>query len=336
MKTLFKGSILIAVVLWISGCQTGAKNETVYVPEIVGDWWQVAGNPDLGEYTTETQQPVDFGIWQAADGTWQIWSCIRHTGCGKNTRLFHGWETQNLTDTMWVPMGIQMMADTSLGEVSGGLQAPHVIKKDGVYHMFYGGWDQICLATGTDGKKFERYVNQDGQPMLFRSASDQWINTRDAMVLHSNDQYYCYYVAHKPSNDTSRLKAAIFCRTSDNLLHWGEERMVSAGGRVADLDYWYGGDSECPFVVQLGGKYVLFRNQRYIGKQINTQYCSSDPLNFGVDNDEYEISQLPVAAPEIIYYNKQYYIAALNPGLDGIRIAKLKFNKTRIRPVIMK
>jgi hypothetical protein len=45
-------------------------------PRIVGDWWQVAGDPELGDLTSPKQQPVDFAIWQAADGTWQLWSCI--------------------------------------------------------------------------------------------------------------------------------------------------------------------------------------------------------------------------------------------------------------------
>ena len=48
---------------------------SAWIPEIVGDWWQIAGNPDLGRYQTDRQQPLDFGIWQAADGTWQLWSC---------------------------------------------------------------------------------------------------------------------------------------------------------------------------------------------------------------------------------------------------------------------
>jgi hypothetical protein len=61
-------------------------------PVLVEDWWQVAGNPDLGDLTSEQQQPVDFGIWQAADGSWQIWSCIRKTKETGKTRLFHGWE----------------------------------------------------------------------------------------------------------------------------------------------------------------------------------------------------------------------------------------------------
>jgi hypothetical protein len=46
----------------------------VDAPFIDGPWWQVAGDPDLGKYTSSEQQPVDFGVWQAADGTWQLWS----------------------------------------------------------------------------------------------------------------------------------------------------------------------------------------------------------------------------------------------------------------------
>jgi len=50
---------------------------------------------------------------------------------------------------------------------------------------------------------------------------------------------------------------------------------------------------------------------------------------FGINQDEkYLVYSLPVAAPEIIYYRGQCYIAALNQGaLDGIRIAKLKWVK---------
>jgi hypothetical protein len=87
-----------------------AAGEEVLTPVIDGDWWQVAGDPDLGEYTRPEQQPVDFGVWQADDGTWQLWSCIRKTGCGGNTRLFYRWEGQNLTDEHWKPMGIAMEA----------------------------------------------------------------------------------------------------------------------------------------------------------------------------------------------------------------------------------
>ena len=68
------------------------KSGPVLVPKISGQWWQVAGSPMEHKYAIERQQPVDFAVWQAADGTWQLWSCIRHTtagGKGGNTRFFY-------------------------------------------------------------------------------------------------------------------------------------------------------------------------------------------------------------------------------------------------------
>jgi hypothetical protein len=78
-------------------------------------WWTVARNPDLGALTGEKQQPVDFAVWQAADGTWQLWSCIRHTKCGGKTRLFDGWEGKSLTDSDWTPVSIKMQAEPQHG-----------------------------------------------------------------------------------------------------------------------------------------------------------------------------------------------------------------------------
>src|SRR6185312_4859312 len=78
--------------------------EPVKKPHIAGEWWQVAGDPDLGELTSPKQQPVDFGLWQAADGTWQLWSCIRSTKEPGHTRLLHRWEGAKITDKSWKPM----------------------------------------------------------------------------------------------------------------------------------------------------------------------------------------------------------------------------------------
>lgn len=296
--------------------------EKVFKPEIDGPWWQVAGDPDLGEYTSPKQQPVDFGIWQAADGTWQIWSCIRHANCGGNTRLFYRWEGKNITDRDWQPMGIAMEADTSLGESKGGLQAPHVIKLDGKYWMFYGDWNNICLAASDDGKKFRRVLNDKGRPQLF---SGPYGNTRDAMVLLVEDKFYCYYTGHQPRDASDKHKCAVFCRTSTDLRNWSDPIKVSAGGSAGGKSNWYGGDCECPFVVHKDGLFYLFRNQRYGTDNLNTQYCSSDPADFGVDDDRCRIGALPVAAPEVVLHDDQYYIAALMPTLKGLRIAKLKW-----------
>lgn len=293
-------------------------------PQIDGDWWQVAGDPDLGAYTSPKQQPVDFGVWQAADGTWQLWSCIRHTECGGRTRLFYRWQGQNLTDQHWEPMGIAMQADTFLGEQSGGLQAPHVIKLGDTYNMLYGDWQRICLAQSRDGKHFTRVLNEEGQPDLF-ALPDPYISARDPMTLKIGNLFYCYYMGHTPKKTSTTFNSVIYCRTSADLRFWSEPVLVSAGGWPADKSNWWGGDAECPFVVEKNGLFYLFRNQLYGENNLNTQYASPNPLAFGVDDDRYLIGTLAVAAPEIILHKDQYYIAALLPSLKGIRIAKLKW-----------
>ncbi len=312
--------LFVSVVHWPSG-HVQAQT-TALKPTIDGPWWQVAADPDLGEYTSPKQQPVDFGVWQAADGTWQLWSCIRHTKCGGNTRLFYRWEGKKITDRDWAPMGIAMEADTSLGEAKGGLQAPHVIRLEGKYLMFYGDWNNICLAESDDGKHFQRVLNGQGRPQLL---SGPYGNTRDAMVLRVADRFYCYYTGHLRKDASDRHKCGIFCRTSSDLRNWSEAIKISAGGTPAGKSNWYGGDCECPFVVHKEGLFYLFRNQRYGTNSLNTQYCSKNPTDFGVDDDQYRIGTLPVAAPEIILHDDQYYIAALMPSLKGIRIAKLKW-----------
>jgi hypothetical protein len=288
------------------------QSSTKLMPFVDGDWWQVAGDPDLGKYTTADQQPVDFAVWQAADGTWQLWSCIRKTSCGGKNRLFHGWEGKNITDANWQPMGIKMEADAKYGETPGGLQAPHVVKQGDTYCMLYGDWDNICLATGKDGKNFERYVLPSGKTGLF--TEEPGANTRDVMALRIGDLWYAYYTAYP------NRQGVDYCRTSPDLKRWSDSTPVAFGGRAGVSPY----DAECPYVVKHKDNYYLFRTQKY-GKEARTSvYCSDDPMNFGINQDRiYFVCELPVAAPEIVQIDGQDYVAALLPNLKGIQIAKL-------------
>jgi len=296
-------------------------NHQCYIPVIDGSWWQVAGNPDLGELSSKEQQPVDFGIWQSGDGKWQIWSCIRKTKEYGHTRLFFRWEGDSINQTNWKSMGISMRGDTTLGEAKGGMQAPYVIPFNKKFLMFYGDWNRICLARSEDGKTFERNL-RNGSPALFGDLNET--NTRDPMVMMVDDQWYCYYTAH-PNNE-----GAIYVRKSPNLYDWGPSVKVSYGGSPGKGKLWL---AECPHVVQYLGKYYLFRTYSYgiyeNGKQISEPktniYCSTNPENFGIDTDSLLIGELPVAAPEIIYHGNQWYIAALLPDLQGIRLAKLNW-----------
>jgi len=309
--------IIITIISLYLSCAQKQNEYRRVKPVIEGEWWQIAGNPDLGELSSERQQPVDFGIWQADDGTWQLWSCIRNTKEMGKTRLFHRWEAKSLFDRNWEPKGVAMRADTSLAEHPGGMQAPYVIKDQNKYLMFYGDWNRICLAESEDGKSFHRVVN-DGSPSLFGDSVE--INTRDAMVLKQDDAWFCYYTAH-PGMD-----GKVFVRTSDDLENWSESTIVSYGGQAGKGKFWL---AECPFVVeQDNGQYYLYRTQSYgtgDGPAKTSIYHSDDLMNFGIENDSGFVGTLEVAAPEIFNFKNQWYIAALMPNLDGIRIAKLSW-----------
>lgn len=295
-----------------------AQDAKPVLPAIDGPWWTVAKDPDLGALGDPArQQPVDFAIWQAADGSWQIWSCIRNTRCGGKTRLFFRWEGAKLTDADWKPMGIAMQADPEKGETPGGLQAPHVMKIGDFYHLWYGDWEHICHATSKDGKTFARDVDAGGKTGLFAEAAGA--NTRDAMVLPIGAKLHCYYTAYP------ERKGSVYCRTAstDDLRKWSDSTRVAFGGSAGTGPY----AAECPFVVYRPESrlYYLFRTQRY-GKDAQTSvYASADPMNFGVDDDRFLVGKLPVAAPEIVQHEGQWYIAALLPSLKGIQVARLKW-----------
>ena len=305
----------------------------VLMPQIDGPWWQVAGNPMEHKYATERQEPVDFSVWQAADGTWQLWSCIRNTTAGGpegKTRFFYRWEGKNLSDTNWNPMGIAMEADPLLGETPGGLQAPHVVKIGETYHMFYGDWVNICHATSKDGKSFTRVIQAGGKTGMFTEGPGT--NTRDVMLLPHAGKWFAYYTAYP------NRQGMVYVRTTRDFKIWSQSTVAAFGGQAGTGP----SSAECPHVVKLGpNNFYLLRTQTYGPYNPNKSgfrkrdapktsvYYSNDPTMFGINQDDrYFICTLPVAAPEIIYYKRQYYIAALNQGaLDGIRIAKLKWVK---------
>ena len=342
MKRIF-GYLVFVLAIGAIG-HGGQVSQEVSTPQIEGPWWQVGGNPMDHKYATERQEPVDFAVWQAADGTWQLWSCIRNTtaggppprlasgdaGAGKEgkTRFFYGWEGKNLTEADWKPKGIVMEADPSLGETPGGLQAPHVIKVGDTYHLFYGDWVNICHAMSKDGKSFTRIVADNGKTGMFTEGTGN--NTRDVMLLPEAGKWFAYYTAYP------NRQGMVFVRTTEDFNTWSPSTVVSFGGQAGTGAT----QSECPHVVKLGPhQFYLFKTQTYGGQKGSnirqrgvpqtSVYYSSDPMMFGINQDErYFVCTLPVAAPEIIRHEGQYYVAALNEGaLDGIRIARLTWSK---------
>lgn len=138
-------TLSFASVGWAQNCNE--KEGSVLIPVIEGAWWTVAHNPELHRYGAEEQETTSYGLWQAADGSWQLWGCIRNTAIGGKTRLFYRWEGNHITDTDWVPKGIVMTAEPDFGDTPGGLQAPFAARIGNEYVMVHGNWEYICPST---------------------------------------------------------------------------------------------------------------------------------------------------------------------------------------------
>ncbi|HVR21587.1 MAG TPA: hypothetical protein VMS65_17855, partial [Polyangiaceae bacterium] len=276
-----------ALGLLIIACSAPApdadSNDRGPLRPVVGKFWDIARNPNLGAYDNGMlQQPIAFGIWQAVDGTWQLWASIRNTTVGGSTRLFAKWEAQQIASANWMEGGVAMVADAAFGEVPGGLQAPHVTRLGDSWHMLYADLEEICHAVSPDGKNFQRVL----QPTTGISAvfgEGPGMGTRDPMLFVAPNEYRVYYTAGE---------GADFVRTSPDLATWSPPAVVARGGSAGIAP----GAAESPFVIQPveGGDFFLFRTQRYGVDAQTSVYRSPNPFDFGVDNDQYFIGTLPV------------------------------------------
>ena len=305
----------------------------ILVPEIDGEWWQVAGNPDLGDFNSDDQQPTAFGMWQAADGTWQLWGCIRKTNVGGQTRLFYRWEGTRITDTEWEPKGIAMVAEPDYGETPGGLQSPHATQIGDEYLLVYGDWENICLARSNDGKRFERQfvpppsaesaddLASAGRTGMFNEGLGN--STRDPMITKIGDLYHVYYTANPGG------VGSVYCRTSSDLQTWSEPIIVSAGGSAGSD--WF--DGEVPYVLFHDEEqaFYLFRTHSQPHAESDTEqmmtsvYRSTDPLDFGVGHDDKLVTTLQAEASWIVREGDDFYIASVLPNLQGYRVARLEW-----------
>jgi hypothetical protein len=289
----------------------------ILMPRVAGPWWTIARNPDLGPDSGENQVSANFSVFQAADGTWQLWAHLVGTKRGEKGRLLYRWEGTRLTDPDWKPMGITMEADTHFGETSGGLQSPFVLKHRDQFYMFYGDWHHICLARSWDGKTFARVLNADGRSGMF-GEGDQG-NTRDAVVLPVGNTFYLYYTFSTPE------RAVVFARTSNDLNTWSAPTAVAAGGAAGSGS----GSADGPHILYHPEErqFYFFRTHPSTGPEeyMTSIYRSPNPLDFGVDDDKYRVGSLPLEVVRIVRHEGEYFIVSPLSGLQGYRAARLEW-----------
>jgi hypothetical protein len=144
------------------------------------------------------------------------------------------------------------------------------------------------------------------------------------MVIKRGNTYYCYYTSHTTAYTQD---GAAYARTSLDLKSWSESVTVSHTAPYPGNSPRY--SDECPFVVYLQevNLYYLFVTQIYGKSSQTTVYASANPLYFGIDDEQYKVCTLPVAAPELFEVDGQWYIASTMADYGGIKLAKLKWEK---------
>ncbi len=312
--------LLIIFISIFFSCKQDSEQETAPVPVIDGEFWRIGAAPDLDSLNgpdLSRQHVVDHGFVKDNEGKWHLWACIRGT---KVSRLLYGWEGESLTDgKLWDQVGVVARASSEWNEqVSNGreqIQAPYFRKVGDVYFCFYNSAG-IRLMTSQNGADYERQAIKDGSNLLYEKGG------RDVMVIDEGDTYYAYSTISTVARD-GWLRGFVSLRTSKDLVEWSDYTIVSEGGRAGNGAV----SAESPFVQKYGGYYFLFRSSSSTGSCF--VYRSKDPYNFGVNNDEKLIAELPVWAPEIILEDDQWFISDI-ADFKGVKLARLKWEEEPI------
>lgn len=298
--------------------------QEVMVPEIEGEWKKIIDMPDLGGLNTPGVAISELAIWQAGDGSWQLWATVANTTIGGYNRLFYGWEAPPADDLLptdgWIAKGVVFTSDTSKGELLGSVRSPYAFQDDDdKYQMIYCDHDRVCLAESEDGKKYKRVYKSNIQFMFENDLPD---NLRGVSIYFDGDRYHAYYTSN-PSGF-----AKVFSRSTKDLERWTGVYTVMYGGQAGQMEY----AAENPFILEEpagSSYYYLFASQPE--KKQTSVYVSENHLDFGKDDNSYFVTHLPAIAPEIIEYEDEWYILDICPDGKGIRMAKLKWvEKTKL------
>lgn len=296
-----------------------AQRATPEVPTVVSDFWRVARNPDIGKYSNEKAQPVDFSIWQATDGTWQLVSCVRYTNYPGGTRLLYRWESPSLTAPEWEEKGIFLTSEDGPDYAHGTLQAPHVIRDGARYLMYFNSGGSAFVHESRDGKNFTPVPAPDGGTRHFPMG-------RDVMIFDNRERdgkVYAYYTAITPPAHPTRQNHTVGVRIAPSLMGpWGEE--IDVGVNTPDttnpemtrLNFL---NAESPFVYFRNGFYYRWEQMKVFASRDPLQWPSPEVTTMG-GGDPREFY-----APEIIKHDEEYYIAGYRYGAGRAGIYMARF-----------
>jgi hypothetical protein len=210
----------------------------------------------------------------------------------------------------WTAHPPLMHADPAAGETL--VWAPHVIRADGLWRMFY-------CAGGADNAEYRIHGAVSADLWTWtRGAENPLVvdgfDARDPMVLRVGDAWLMYFTAtSSPQGGHHVVKAA----RSEDLVSWtplGEVYRDPATGS-------WGGPTESPFVVQRDGRWFLFvcTNRDYVETAV---YESDTPTRWSPDS---RVATFPAHAAEVVSRDGEWFVSHCGWGQGGVYLAQLEW-----------
>ena len=174
-----------------------------------------------------------------------------------NEKAFGHATSKDLKTWQHHPRVLEVVPGTWEGMV---VSAPSIIEHEGLYYMFYTGFDDrvpgkqtIGLATSKDLFQWKRHPGNPVYevPAWAERRPDGWIDCRDSHVIRYGDEFLLFTMVTKEG------KGAIALASSKNLTEWKD-----LGPAVVTFK-----EPESPRVFEHGGSYYMFISSAH-GKQL--------------------------------------------------------------------
>jgi len=276
-------------------------------------------DPSVGE--KEKWYINDHCFVYGSDGSWHMFG-ITHAEpeAPLDERIFAHASARTLLQTPWdkQPPAMAFAPEAPWNEAH--LWAPHVIRHEGLYYMFYCAGDKdhsqykLHLATSPDLKTWTRHPKN---PLVVDG-----FDARDPFIMREGGQWLMYYTANSRPTGGNHVVA---CVSSTNLVDWGNKKVVYTDPRQGT----YGGPTESPFVVRRGERYFLFIGPRpgYDGTDV---LVSRDPFQWTIEN---KVGHIPAHAAEVIRdTDGKWYVSRAGWGRGGLYLAPLIWQDQQENP----
>ena len=255
----------------------------------------------------------DHNFVYGPDKRWHLFGITNREGSQEQERFFAHATSPELTAAPWKKMPQAMEA---AGEPWNELHlwAPHIVRHDGLYYMFYtpGSTDRtrypMFLATSKDLESWERH---DANP-LFVDGFD----ARDPFVMRLGNRWIMYYTATSEPEGGNHIVAYRF---SDDLIEWGERGVAYVDARTGT----HGGPTESPFVVRRGPYFYLFIGPRsgYTGVVV---LRSESPLSWTLED---RVGYIEAHASEVVRdLDGKWYVSHCGWAQRGVWLSPLYWN----------